>query len=293
MAVIVQAPAKINLGLEIGNRRPDGYHPLETFMQTVALFDTVTLNDSSVFSFISAGYDFPQAEKNLCRLAYEMFCDYCRIDQAVSIDLLKRIPVGAGIGGGSSDAAAVIRGLNRLWNTGLTTGQMAEIGTRIGSDVPFFIAATEGAAFCSGRGEIIEPLPAWWKGWAVIVFTGLHISTAEAYKNFDENLTNCQKSLTLKRFISSCFPVYKGLNDVKNDFSEIVFSKHPVLQEVVLSLDRQGSSYSSLSGSGSAVYGLFNTKYQAEIAAADLDKFGQVFSVETPVPHSSDLLQIN
>lgn len=293
MAVMVQAPAKINLGLEIGNRRPDGYHPLETFMQTAALFDSVTLNDSAAFDFSASGCDFPPQETNLCCRAYQRFCDYCNIDRPAAIKLIKRIPLGAGLGGGSSDAAAVIKGLNYLWNTRLTTAEMAEIGSSIGSDVPFFIAAPSGAAFCSGRGEIVDPMPPLWKGWIVIVFTGLHLSTAEAYKNFDENLTNCQKSLNLRRFISSCFPALKGLNDVKNDFSEIVFSKHPVLQEVALSLDRQGSSYSSLSGSGSAVYGLFNSQNQAEIAAANLDKFGRVFAVETPVPLSSDLLQIN
>lgn len=281
----IPAPAKINIGLQVGNMRYDGYHPIQTFMQTVELYDWIYLDDAEEFVFSTMNFKFPADEKNLCVKAYEAFSQAVGIDKQVSIKLEKNIPMGAGLGGGSSDAAAVIWGLNRLWSTGLSNTEMADIGGRVGSDVPFFLAAPDGAGFCSGRGEIVEQMDPVFNGWALIVYDGIYISTKEAYRLIDINLTNCKKIINLRSFVSHCFPAQKGLIGVTNDFFDIVRFQHPVLQEIALSLERQGSSYSSLSGSGSAVFGLFNTESEAKAAKLNLPPYRFIYSAATPAPN--------
>jgi len=281
----IPAPAKINIGLQVGPRREDGYHPIETFIQTIALYDWVYLQSADNFGFSAENAVFPRHEKNLCVRAYDAFCAAAGIAKPVSIRLEKHIPLGAGLGGGSSDAAAVICGLNELWKTGLDLDALAAIGADVGSDVPFFLKAPEGAAFCSGRGEIVEPMKPLWKGWAAVVFTGEGISTKEAYEAIDINLTNCKKIINLRSFVSHCFPAQMGLNGAVNDFFNVVKRRRPLLQEVALSLDRQGSSYSSLSGSGSAVFGLFYSEAEAVEALRNLPHYSFMRSVKTPAPN--------
>ncbi len=280
----IPAPAKINIGLQIGSLMESGYHYLETFMQTVSVFDFVEIGLSEEFIFRVQGYDFPIGERNLCVIAYEKFCQAMNTYFPVEIKLQKNIPVGAGLGGGSSDAAAVLKGLNVLMNAGCSTDELTEIGSQIGADVPFFLKARRGAAICSGKGEVVEAYEPLWIGWVMLVFMGVSISTEEAYRALDDNLTNCQKNVNLKRYILSCFPVQKGLNGVENDFQEIVFRKYPVLNEVALYLKSQGSSYSSLSGSGSAVYGLFESEPQAMRALAEAPDWSYKVLARTPVP---------
>ena len=280
--LIIPAPAKINIGLQIGEIRPDGYHSIETVMQTVGLYDYVEISRARSFSLTALNYEFPAEQTNLCEQAYNAFLKYTGVEMPVSVKLEKNIPVGSGLGGGSSDAAAVLKGLSSLAGINFRSDAVLKAGAEIGSDVTFFLTDHQGSAFCSGRGEIVESIDPLWPGWVVIVFTGLHISTDWAYKSFDDNLTNCKKIVNFKRFILSCFPAQKGLNDVQNDFNEVVFKKHPVLKEVALSLHERGSSYSSLSGSGSAVYGLFATEESAYEAAANLPPYELKAVVKTP-----------
>ena len=279
------APAKINIGLEIGDSLPDGYHYIETFMQTVDYYDIVKIEESDELSFNCTSYDFPSDELNLCQKAYEVFASGIGRRTAVSIELIKRIPVGAGLGGGSSDAAAVIRLLNSIWAAGLSDDELSSIGAEVGADVPFFLTAAEGAAVCSGKGERVLPARPLWEGWAVIVFTGLVISTGWAYRIFDQNLINNKKVLNLRSLISECFPAQKGLSGLRNDFSDLVFQKYPILNEAALSLKEQGASFSSLSGSGSAVYGLFRTEDEAVKAVVRLPSYHFKIAVRTPAPN--------
>ena len=281
-SLVIPAPAKINIGLQIGGRQADGYHYIETMMQTVGLYDYVEIKKAPIFSFIVLNYEFPAEQTNLCEHAYYAFIKHTGIELPVSIKLEKNIPVGAGLGGGSSDAAAVLKGLSHISQIDFRSTAVLKAATEIGSDVAFFLTDHQGSAFCSGRGEIVEPAAPLWQGWVVIVFTGLEISTAWAYKSLDDNLINCKIIVNLRRFILSCFPAQKGLNDVRNDFNKVVFKKHPVLKEVALSLEEQGSHYSSLSGSGSAVYGLFSTEESAYKAAANLPPYQMKTVVKTP-----------
>ena len=279
---LFKAPAKINIGLNIGPSDPDGYHYIESFMQTVDFCDDVEIEKAGAFHFSATGYDFPPEEENLCVKAYRVMSRIMRVEKPVSIRLTKRIPVGAGLGGGSSDAAAVIRGLNQLWSGGLKPTEMADIGAKVGADVPFFLAAPQGAAFCSGRGEVVEPMKPIWKGAVVIVFNGVEVSTVKAYKIIDNNLTKKKKNVNLKRYILQYFPAQKGLNGLKNDFSQVVFRQYRDLEEVALSLLEQGALYSSLSGSGSAIYGLFSERDKAERAVVNLPAYALKIASDTP-----------
>jgi 4-diphosphocytidyl-2-C-methyl-D-erythritol kinase len=280
----IKAPAKINIGLNIGRKRPDGFHEIETFMQTVDLSDYIAISDTDEFQFKTSGYEFPVDEENICVRAYKLFASRIGYAPKVAIELKKNIPVGAGLGGGSSDAAAVIKGLNIYTESGLSDRELADMGSSIGSDIPFFLSAPRGSAFCTGRGDLVKPMKPVWIGYAVIAFTGVHISTAEAYKRIDENLTNLKKNVNLKRYIAHHFPAKKGLNKFKNDFSEIVFNWYSELEEIALLFTRAGAEYSNLSGSGSAVFGLFLKLGDAQKALTMLpDKIFKTVA-STPVP---------
>ena len=271
----------------MGSLREDGYHNIETFMQTVSAYDLIKIESSEKFQFSSVGYDFPEDEENLCVKAFRLFTEYTGIKRPVKIELEKHIPVGAGLGGGSSDAAAIIRGLNDIWGCGLNNEELSSVGAKIGSDVPFFLQAVTGAAMCSGHGEIVETYHPVFTGHVIIVFTGQNISTKWAYKNIDENLINFKKNVNLKRYILQDFPAKKGLNGLKNDFSKIVFGQFRELEKIVTALNEQGSVYSSLSGSGSAVFGLFTDEMKAERAYNSLPDFVFKAIGDTPAPFNT------
>ena len=283
--MIVKAPAKINIGLYIDPPGDDGFHPIQTFMQTVDYCDEIKIDPAEEFSFAASGYNFPPGEDNLCVKAWRSFSRAVGVEKPVSIRLNKRIPVFSGMGGGSSDAAAVIRGLNEMWGTGLSAREMADIGAGTGSDVPFFLAAPEGSAFCEGRGEIVTPLPPLWKGWAVVIFTGLEFSTAGLYKTYDENLTIREKVITFKSQIFQKIPQRKEfLSEIRNDFADLIYRQSPALKEAALSLGKQGAAYNSITGSGSAVYGLFGGENEARRAVDALPPYPFKIAAGTPAP---------
>lgn len=284
---VYKAPAKINLGLHVGSLREDGYHNIETFMQTISLFDLITIESAKKFRFSFEDFDFPADEENLCVKAFRLFSEYTGIDRPVSIDLKKRIPVGAGLGGGSSDAASIIRALNDIWECRLNNNELSSLGAKIGSDVPFFLKAVSGAAICTGRGEIVKPYNPIFTGYVIVVYTGKKISTKWAYKNIDKNLTNFKKNVILKRYILQHFPAKKGLNGLKNDFSKIVFGQFRELEKIVTALNERGAVYSSLSGSGSAVFGLFSDKISAARAFDALPEFAFKAIADTPAPFNT------
>lgn len=281
---LFKAPAKINIGLYIGSRRSDGCHSIQTFMQTVDLCDEIEIEESDVFQFSAHGYDFPPGQENLCVKAYRLMSSLAGIDRPLSIVLRKKIPVFAGLGGGSSDAAAVIKGLNQLWGIDMDIEEQMKIGAKIGSDVPFFLAAHDGAAFCEGRGELVTPMEPIWKGWAVVLFFGLEISTAKTYKIFDENLTKRKNFFNLRNYLLQDIPRRKGLGEISNDFTEIIFGQHPELRETSLSLINSGAAYSSITGSGSAVFGLFGSENDAKQVCGFMPSCFFKIAASTPAP---------
>jgi 4-diphosphocytidyl-2-C-methyl-D-erythritol kinase len=180
--VVVWAPAKVNLHLEILGKRPDGYHALETLMVAINLYDTLVFAEdaSGQLSLLCNRPEVPTGPANLAIRAAELLRKTTACSRGAKIRLVKRIPLAAGLAGGSTDAAAALAGLNRLWNLGLADGALQEMSAQLGSDVPFFFRTP--AAWCTGRGEIVTPTAMGKKLWLVLVCPPFGLATAEVYQ---------------------------------------------------------------------------------------------------------------
>ncbi len=279
-SLVIRAPAKLNLFLEIFGRRPDGFHELETLMVTVGIYDTLTFTEEvsgeirlRCFGSTAEASDgtltdeVPDGRENLVFRAAELLRKQAGVDRGVSIELNKRIPVAAGLAGGSSDAAATLAGLNRLWQLGLTASDLGQLASQLGSDVGFFLGKTS-AAVCRGRGELVDP---------IVVPAGMHfviarpaggLSTALVYKSCrpSPQPTNCQRLVECLRqgrldgvgrhFRNALQAPAEQLNsDVT--MLKTFFSKQPVLGHM-------------MTGSGSAYFALCANRRQSERLAARL-----------------------
>jgi len=249
------SPAKINIGLRVLRRRADGYHDIETIFHEVKLFDEIEIEISDKVEFETDSTEIPTGGDNLCLKAVRIFFESFGIHSGVKIYLRKRIPVGAGLGGGSSNSATVLKGLNILFETGADEDLLCELGSLIGSDVPFFIKG--GTAYATGRGEILEPIQIEVPYKIVIVYPKIRIQTAWAYQNL--NLEDHGNEESLKKiFVQNINKPEKLRELVKNDFEKLVFSYHPEVGAVKSKLYDLGSVFSLMSGSGSAVFGFFD-----------------------------------
>jgi 4-diphosphocytidyl-2-C-methyl-D-erythritol kinase len=269
-AVSVLAPAKINLILRILDRRSDGYHNLWSIMQTVALEDEVRISLSSSSQDIRLRCDSVQLATDQSNLVYKAASAVMeRVPRKVGIEieLRKSIPVGAGLGGGSSDAAATILGLNHALRLGWSQQEMAELAQPLGSDVPFFFYAP--TASVGGRGESVRPLPLAGSKWVVLVNPGFGVETRWAYQELaatrnavrplsDPHLALGQEQKMSWSQLAAC---------AENDFEAPVFAKHPLLMRIKRTLLDQGAEIALLSGSGATVFGLFSSEAEARRAA--------------------------
>ena len=241
--------AKINLGLQIKSKRADGYHELETIFYPVNYCDVLEILPSDQLDFTSSGIDIP-GKGNLCLDAYHLLKQDFDI-QAVHIHLHKIIPIGAGLGGGSSDAAFTLKGLNVLFDLQLSTEQLRTYAVQIGADCPFFIENKPMLA--TGIGEILESIELDLSAYHIaIVKPNIHISTAEAYSLVTSNEPLYSLSDLIK------FPVKEW--QLQNDFEKSVFAKYPAIEDLKNSLYEQGAVYAAMSGSGSSVFGLFESR---------------------------------
>lgn len=280
-ATHLTAPAKVNLGLEILRRRPDGYHELETIFYRIALADTIELHERPRGSTMTC--DDPSLSigpDNLCLRAVEAMRSATSNDRGVHVVLHKRIPTGAGLGGGSSDAAAVLKGLNERWSAGLSLERLKEIGATLGSDVPALLGGP--LAFGRGRGEILEDLPPAFSHWLVCVTPPVAVSTAWAYGRLQLR-TRPERTSLRERFLRAV-PDLRALDTVlTNDFEDVVLPAHPPIAEVKRLLREAGCTAALMSGSGSSVFGLTTDRASAEAAAL---RFGPPFivSVSPPLP---------
>lgn len=260
--ISVKAFAKINLGLLITGKRSDGYHTLETVFAPISWYDELTFVSAEDLGMTCNNLDLPSNDNNLCLKAANVLRDYAGITSGVSIDLTKNIPFGAGLGGGSSDAAITLKVLNTLWDIHASSADLHALAVKLGADVPYFLK-TSGLAFASGIGEQIQDLDCSLPYYIVTVFPGEHISTVWAYKNFYPNF---------ERKIPDLKDMVVGLCDdrdlavlpaLKNDFEPVVFDHYPSVRKVKEALLEQGALFASLSGSGSAVFGLFDKEEEA------------------------------
>jgi 4-diphosphocytidyl-2-C-methyl-D-erythritol kinase len=253
----INAPAKINLGLKVVCRREDGYHNIETLFQAINLYDELHLSpiDSGVFLSINRK-DLDVREKNLIHKAATRLLEYLSFPRGVKIHLNKRIPMGAGLGGGSSDAAATLKGLIKLYELSVSEKDIHSIASSIGADVPFFLNGP--TAFGYGIGEIIEPSPPLPPFWIVLVKPNFSISTAWVYQKYDSILTkSVNKTKILKSAINTADPQKIG-KSLFNDLEAVCFPKFPVLAEIKRELLSLGSCGALMSGSGASVFGLFS-----------------------------------
>lgn len=244
-------PCKINLGLNIIGKRPDGYHDLITCFYPVQWCDILEIIPSTSFAFTTTGLPVAgNSEDNLCVRAYHLLKKDFDL-RPVAIHLHKIIPMGAGLGGGSSDAAWTLRILNQIFNLRLSPESLSKYASQIGSDCAFFVQ--DDPMLGEGRGEILTRIGVNLKGkFIVIVKPDVHVSTAEAYAGVKPG----QPERDLKEVLEQT-PVQDWRYSVKNDFEESVFRKHPVIGEIKENLYHAGALYASMSGSGSAVFGIF------------------------------------
>ncbi len=280
----VRSPAKINLFLEVLGERGDGYHQIITLMQAVDLCDKLVLRKRK--SGVTVSCDHPRCpsdERNLAFRAASMLLEEEKMKPGVSICIRKQIPVSAGLGGGSSNAAATLKGMNRLFGLQLSREKLHALACQIGSDVPFFLYS--GQAVASGRGEQIEPVVVYTDYWLVIVFPGFEVSTGWAYQNAKISLTRKEKVVNYE-ILETNVGFYDALPHFENDLEEAVVRKHPVVREVKDALRRSGALKSSMSGSGPTVYGVFDQKPQAEEVARKLSRGDWQVFLTRPIPGS-------
>lgn len=261
------AYAKINLGLRILGRRADGYHELETIFQQISVRDVLTIATQPGGIVVGCSDSaLPVDRENLAGRAAELLRRHAGITRGCNIQIQKNIPVGAGLGGGSSDAATALMALNQIWEIDWPRERLEPLAAELGSDVPFFLRG--GCALGRGRGEHLEPLeiPQGW--WGVLVYPNLAISTRWVYESANFSLT---KSLKNSKFYSLT-GFADRLSDwdlhLANDLEPVVFNKYPHLQGLVEGFKRGGAFYARMSGSGSAIFGLFLDKSDALSALA-------------------------
>lgn len=280
-ASLLTAPAKVNLGLEILRRRPDGYHDLETIFYRISLSDSIELHDRP--SGTSMTCDDPSlsiGNDNLCLRAVEVLRRATSIDRGVHIVLHKQIPTGAGLGGGSSNAAAVLDGLNRRWSAGLTAQQLRSLGATLGSDVPAFLGGP--LAYGSGRGDVLENLPPVFPYWLVCVTPPVSVSTAWAYAQIHVPQRPGRISLR-ERFLRALPNMQALAESLTNDFEGPVLAAHPEIAEVKRRLSAANCPVVLMSGSGSSVFGLAADQATAESAAGRFSSRFMV-SISRPLP---------
>ncbi|MCK4990189.1 MAG: 4-(cytidine 5'-diphospho)-2-C-methyl-D-erythritol kinase [Bacteroidales bacterium] len=252
--MILFSPAKINIGLQIIMHREDGFHNLQSIMYPVGLCDILEIRrspdegDSIRFSQSGIQID-PHNNKNLCIQAWELFTQEVPLP-AVDLHLHKQIPVGAGLGGGSSNASTTLKGLNILAGDPLPDEMLHEMAATLGSDCPFFLH--EGPMLMEGRGDILSSIsPCLDHLYLILLFPGIHVSTAEAYAGVKPAVPNQHLQELIRQ------PMDRWREFVINDFEHSVFKRYPELDRLKQDLYGAGAVYASLSGSGSSLYGIF------------------------------------
>ncbi len=273
---VVEAPAKLNIHLTITARRPDGYHELISVMVPVSLADRIEVQagPGEGIELYCSGRPVPGDETNLVWQAARAFLSKSGLRHGVSIRLHKEIPVAAGLGGGSSDAAAVLIGLNEAWPGRLKAADLYETALELGADVPFFLSAVP--SLVRGIGEDLESLDYWPDLWYVLVNPPVAISTAWVYRQVEIGLTRPEKDYIFKALNQDTFSVFDLL---ENDLEHVTEPRFPVVTRIKEALLEAGAEGALMTGSGPTVFGVFRAKSEAEAAAKRLilQDLGDVF----------------
>ena len=256
--LLLRPSAKINLVLRVGATRPDGFHDVHTLLQSIALHDTMTITARrGPFALMSRAPGVPADRTNLVWRAAELAwraAGRAGDPRDAHVKLDKQIPVGAGLGGGSADAAAALVGLNRAWSLGLERKALGALAAELGSDVPFFLAG--GTAVGAGRGEELYPVDDVPRLGVVLIKPSVGVATADAYRWLDEDRAAATAAEAPRvRSLNVGWP--SGSVSIANDFEAPVERRHPAIGDMLAALTREGALAAAMSGSGSAVFGLF------------------------------------
>lgn len=272
MQINEKAYAKLNLFLDVTGKRKDGFHDICSVMHAVSLADEVSIKaekaDYSCITLRMENSDIPTDARNLAYLAAERFLEESGIDAAVDIRIEKHIPAAAGLGGGSSDAAAVLRGLNIAFGSPLSVEKLCAIGASIGSDVPFCIVG--GTRLCRGKGEKMSIYPMDDKIFVIVPPVAEKMETPKAYRMLDEAFQNYENENPALHEALFDFFAEDATLGMYNVFESVVLPLSPETDELRAELDRLGARAAMMSGSGTAVFGIFETEEEANAAAREL-----------------------
>lgn len=266
-SIILKGRAKINLTLDVVGKRDNGYHDLEMIMQTINLYDTIYIRKTKVPGVrLKSNYSWlPTNEKNIAYRAAELFFEESGINGGVSIEITKRIPVAAGLAGGSTDAATTLVGMNRLYETHYSKEKLMEMGLKLGADVPFCIA--RGTMLAEGIGEKLTPLVPMPSTYVVLVKPSFGASTAAVYKNLDINNIKIHPDTQCVINALSEGNVKMIAENMANVLEEVTISMYPEIEDIKQAFMKYGAMGTMMSGSGSTVFGLFATKEAAQRAS--------------------------
>jgi 4-diphosphocytidyl-2-C-methyl-D-erythritol kinase len=255
----IKAPAKINIGLNIVSQRDDGYHNLETFFYPIHdLFDYIILEKSESFNFSCSMPELNNIS-NLIIKAVNLLEELKKTRFNVDISCEKNIPMGAGLGGGSSDAAAVLVCMNELFRLNLKYEELEALSLKLGSDVPFFLKSKPAIGY--SRGEILKHVPIEINKYILLVNPSIHVSTKEAFSNIVPSPSNIRYE---EHFKENNFNLMTALDGVRNDFETGIMARHPEIKMIKETLLSGGSCFTMMSGTGSTVYGFFDSLENAE-----------------------------
>lgn len=283
----LNANAKINLTLDILGTREDGYHEVAMIMQEISLHDTLSMgkiNQGISLTIVIEGQQgtLPADESNLCWKAAALVQKEYNLQEGVEIHLTKRIPMAAGLAGGSADAAAVLKGMNHLFRLGMTEARLCELGARLGSDIPFCIMG--GTMLATGRGEVLTRLPSFPRLSVVLAKPPVGVSTAWAYKTYDAGYDGPHPDNEAMLEAIHGGDAHKAAGLLCNVLEGVTETEHPVIADYKRLMMEHGAMASMMSGSGPTVFGLLREKQQAWHLADTLKKYdgeAGVFVAET------------
>ncbi len=271
--------AKINLYLDVIGKRNDGYHEIESIMQSVTLYDRLVLKPfKEGIEILSDEPDIPLGRENLCYKAAELFLKKTKIKQGLQIEIHKTIPRKAGLGGGSADAAATLWGMNKLFGVRVPLIILSKWASLLGADVPFCLRG--GTSLVRGKGEILIPLPSLKDGWLVLLDPGIPISTSWVYEKIRGELT--KKKLSAK--LLATLVEKEGLLEISkflyNRLEEVVLERFPIMKAVKKEMMQAGAKGTLMTGSGSIIFGMVENKKEGESLRSKLQRRGKIYLVQ-------------
>jgi 4-diphosphocytidyl-2-C-methyl-D-erythritol kinase len=265
-SITIKAPGKLNLHLRITGKRPDGYHEIESVLVPVTVWDTLNISKiKQGLKVVCTGRELPEGPENLVYRAARSFFEKAGIRGGARISLVKEIPISAGLGGGSSDAAATLKGLNTLWDGPLPGKDLEKLALSLGADVPFFLF--QGPAIARGIGELLEPVRGFPVFWYVIVSPTVTVSTAWVYGRYRLKLTVKGNRDKIKCFDAATLKIPDLLF---NDLESVTLGKYPFLCSIKESLLALGALGALMTGSGPSIFGVFDSEHKAHEAGETL-----------------------